>query len=91
MTTSPDSPQQLAEEIERTRTQLGETVEALAAKADLKSRAQDRANQLAVRAKGTANQAMEQVKQNPMPIAVSAAATGVTVLAVLLILRWRRQ
>jgi hypothetical protein len=39
----PDNLQALTEEIERTRTELGETVEALAAKADVKARAQDRA------------------------------------------------
>lgn len=91
MTTSPDSPQQLAEEIERTRTQLGETVEALAAKADLKSRAQVKANQLAVQVKGKANQATVQVRQDPVPVAVSAGATVVAVIAALLLVRWRRQ
>ncbi len=39
----PDNVQELTEEIERTRTQLGETVGALAAKADVKARAQEKA------------------------------------------------
>jgi Protein of unknown function (DUF3618) len=39
----PDNLQALTEEIERTRTELGETVEALAAKADVKARAQEKA------------------------------------------------
>jgi Protein of unknown function (DUF3618) len=38
-----DDLQALTEEIERTRTQLGETVEELAAKADVKARAQEKA------------------------------------------------
>ena len=40
---SSGSLQELTGEIERTRTQLGETVGALAAKADVKARAQDKA------------------------------------------------
>ena len=56
----PDDPQQLAEEIERTREQLGETVEQLAAKADVKARAQDKASQLTGRLKGKAGQARQQ-------------------------------
>jgi post-segregation antitoxin (ccd killing protein) len=56
----PDDPQQLAEEIKRTREQLGETVEALVAKADVKARAQDKASQLTGRLKGKAGQAKQQ-------------------------------
>jgi hypothetical protein len=56
----PADPQQLAEEIERTREQLGETVEQLAAKADVKARAQDKASQLTGRLKGKAGQARQQ-------------------------------
>jgi archaellum component FlaD/FlaE len=56
----PDDPQQLAEEIERTREQLGDTVEQLAAKADVKARAQDKAGQLTGRLKGKAGQARQQ-------------------------------
>ncbi len=37
-----DSVQELTEEIERTRAELGDTVEALAAKADVKARAQEK-------------------------------------------------
>lgn len=39
----PDDLQALTDEIERTRTQLGETVEELAAKADVRARAQEKA------------------------------------------------
>jgi uncharacterized protein YjbJ (UPF0337 family) len=56
----PDDPQQLTEEIERTREQLGETVEQLAAKTDVKARAQAKASQVTGRLKGTAGQARQQ-------------------------------
>ncbi len=51
---------ELRQEIERTREQLGETVEQLAAKTDVKSRARATATELAGRAKSTAAQARTQ-------------------------------
>jgi hypothetical protein len=51
--TSPDK-QQLQAEIEQTRTELGETVEELAAKTDVKGRAKQTAADLSGRAKQTA-------------------------------------
>jgi hypothetical protein len=53
---APDDAQQLQQEIERTREQLGETVEQLAAKADVKARARDKAAELSGRAKSKASQ-----------------------------------
>jgi hypothetical protein len=50
----------MREEIERTREQLGETVQALAAKADVKARAQDKAAQVAGRMKTKARHARQQ-------------------------------
>jgi hypothetical protein len=47
----PDDPQGLQREIERTREHLGETVEALVAKVDVKARAQDEAGRLIGRLK----------------------------------------
>ena len=47
----PDDPQGLQQEIERTREHLGETVEALMAKVDVKARAQDEASRLIGRLK----------------------------------------
>lgn len=55
-----DDPEQLRLEIERTREQLGETVEALVAKADVKARARERAELLSQRLKGTTAQVKEQ-------------------------------
>lgn len=63
----PESLQALTDEIERTREELGETVEALVAKADVKARARDKATEVAGRVssmasqvKGTASQVKEQ-------------------------------
>jgi hypothetical protein len=42
----PDNPEALVEEINRTREELGNTVEALAAKVDVKARAQQKATQV---------------------------------------------
>ena len=56
----PDDPQELREEIERTREHLGRTIEALAAKADVKARAQDEASRLIARLKDRAVQARQQ-------------------------------
>lgn len=59
----PDDPQELQQEINRTREQLGQTVEALAAKTDVKARAQDKAAQLTGRLKGQAAQARQQAAE----------------------------
>jgi small-conductance mechanosensitive channel len=57
---APDDPQELEREIEQTREQLGETVELLAAKADVKKRAQVKATELAERVKTKSGQARQQ-------------------------------
>jgi Protein of unknown function (DUF3618) len=56
----PDDPEQLRQDIERTREQLGETVEALVAKADVKAQAKEKVGQLTDRVKGGTAQAKEQ-------------------------------
>jgi len=56
-------PAEIRADIERTRTELGDTVEALAAKADVKARARIAAGDLKVRAKelaGTGRRALRQ-------------------------------
>jgi hypothetical protein len=55
----------LAEEIERTREQLGETVEALAAKADVKGRAQRRATEAKDNLRGKARAVKDKVTAQP--------------------------
>ena len=64
----PHDEQELRTQIERTREQLGQTVEQLAAKADVKSMARAKAADLAGRAKGLI------AKQRPVPLAVAAGA-----------------
>ena len=56
----PDDPQGLQQEIERTRERLGETVEALVAKVDVKARAQDEASRLIGRLKARVIEARQQ-------------------------------
>jgi CHASE3 domain sensor protein len=58
--TPPDDPQELKQEIERTREQLGETVEALAAKADVKAQARAKAGHVTGRLKSRGAQARQQ-------------------------------
>jgi hypothetical protein len=78
---------ELKQEIERTREQLGETVEALAAKADVKAQARAKASQVTGRLRSRTAQARQQAavaaerlsKATPDPVqrvAVKAAATG---------------
>ncbi len=82
-----DDPQALREEIERTREQLGATVEALAAKADVKSQAKQKASQLTGRLTSQAGQLRQRAteaatsisKATPEPVkqaASNAAATA---------------
>ncbi|WBB81446.1 DUF3618 domain-containing protein [Micromonospora sp. WMMD882] len=53
----------LREEIRRTRMELGETMEALAAKADVKARLRDSAEQARERVREQAGQARERVRE----------------------------
>jgi ElaB/YqjD/DUF883 family membrane-anchored ribosome-binding protein len=54
--TVPEDPDEVRLEIERTREQLGETVEQLAAKADVKKQAQDKAAELRAQMQARASQ-----------------------------------
>src|SRR5271166_3628944 len=94
---------EIQQEIERTRERLGETVEELAAKADVKARARDKAAETKARAQSTAIDATAKaqdkaivvsarVKQNELvqrrwPLA--AAAAGVALISAIVI--WRRR
>jgi ElaB/YqjD/DUF883 family membrane-anchored ribosome-binding protein len=62
VTATPDDEQELEKEIERTREQLGQTVEALAAKVDVKARTQEKLSQLTARVKGKATEASRQLR-----------------------------
>ena len=90
-----DDPEAIRADIERTRSQLGNSVEALAAKADVKARAQQRlagakhrarhaAQNAGERAKATAQQTGQTVRQRPAPIAGILAAVAAAAGAVFL-------
>jgi Protein of unknown function (DUF3618) len=81
---------ELRQEIERTREQLGETVEALAAKADVRKRTRDKAAQATARASGKVHDAASSVSRRPVPAATLAAtATAAAIfLGYLIARRW---
>lgn len=76
---APTSEQELTAEIERTREELGATVEALAAKTDIKARIRAAMSRLAVTTRK---------RRGPLAVAAGAAALG-SIAAV--IARWRRR
>ncbi|MDG9702688.1 DUF3618 domain-containing protein [Streptomyces sp. DH37] len=76
--TDPETPAELRERIERTRQELGDTIEELAARADVKALAQRKASD-AVRAG----------RRNAVPLAAAGGAVLAAVVAVL-VLRGRR-
>jgi hypothetical protein len=78
-----NDPEQLRDEIQDDREQLGETVEALAQKADVKAQVQEKVDER----KEQIGQGVEQVKQRPVPI---AAVVG-GVLAGLVLVRWLKR
>lgn len=81
-------PVQVEREIEATREELGETVAALASKADVKAQVQEKKQEVKARAQGmlgkaadaspdgvasTARQASARARRNPLPFAVAGA------------------
>jgi len=87
------SQEEIQQEIERTREHLGETVEELAAKADVKARAQAKAADVKAQAQAKATELSGQVRRSPVvqrrwPLAVAA---GVLVAGSLVIWRWRKK
>jgi hypothetical protein len=75
----PTDPDQLRGEIAETREELGETVEALAAKTDVKAQAREKQEQ----AKAKVGETVEQAKRDPkIPIAAGAIALLLIVLLV---------
>jgi len=69
--------------IKQTRAELGETVQALAAKADVKARAREQVEVARQRA-------LETVRTNQVPIAI-AVAGAMAVVGIILVLRGRRR
>jgi hypothetical protein len=80
--------EQLRRDIERTRADLGATVEALSHKADVKAHARAKAEQAKVQAREKAELARSQAQQKPaLPL---AAGIGAAIVALWLIRRRRR-
>ena len=80
----------LRAEIKQTRAELGETVQALAAKADVKARMKESAAHTAAQVKSSANQAVERARSRPVPWLAAAGAVAVVVVAIVII-RGRRR
>lgn len=86
----PTDADQLRGEIAETRDDLGDTVEALAAKADVKAHARETVEEQRVRAQEKLDDATEQVRKNPVPVA-AVAGGGLAVMVLLLLLKRRRR
>jgi Protein of unknown function (DUF3618) len=89
---TPQSAPDIQREIEQTRERLGQTVEELTAKADVKTRAQAKVAEVKTRARVKAAEASEQVRRNQVvrrdwPLALVAA--GVLVMGAALARRRR--
>jgi hypothetical protein len=83
---------EIQQEIERTRDRLGETVNELAARADVKARALGKASEVRTKAQNKAAELSgrvrdSQVVQRRWPLAVAA---GVLVVGTVAVRRWRR-
>ena len=67
--TQQQTPEEIRREIERTRSELGDTVEALSHKADVKEQARQKKTEV-----------QERVKSNPTPLLVVGGAVALLVL-----------
>jgi hypothetical protein len=83
-----DDPDAIRADIEATRADVGDSVDALAAKADVKARAGDKAAAARRRVRDTAQRANRTVRSRPGPAAGVAAAV-VTIVSVMVIRRRR--
>jgi Protein of unknown function (DUF3618) len=89
---TPQSAPDIQREIEQTRERLGQTVEELAAKVDVKTRAQAKVAEVKTRAQVKAAEASERVRRNEAvrrdwPLALIAA--GILVMGAALVRRRR--
>jgi len=81
----PDDAQLIRAEIERTREHLGATVELLAAKMDVKSRARAQATELARQAR---SRVASVTRAHPVPLAAAVAGALAVVVSVTI---WQRR
>ncbi len=80
-TPEPTTAPEIQQEIERTREQLGETVEELAAKADIKARARDKADEVKAKAQGKALEAKAKAQDKATEAKAKAQSTATAVSA----------
>jgi hypothetical protein len=80
--------EQLRRDIERTRAELGATVEALSHKTDVKAHAREKAEQAKTQAREKAELAKSQAQEKP---AIPLAAGIVVAIVALLLIRKRRR
>ena len=75
------SPDEIRADIEQAREEVGDTVEALAAKTDVKARARERADEIKAKAKSSTPESAQQggqqvatkVRENPAPFVLGGA------------------
>jgi hypothetical protein len=85
--TTSAEPQEMREQVEQTRAELGDTVAALAEKTHVKTRAQQQAARLGARAKDSLAAGARAAKRHPRPVA--GVLAGVALLAAAIV--WRRR
>ena len=73
----------LRQEIAETRSELGDTVEALAAKADVKARAQEKVAEVKAEARDRVAALRDTARQRPAPLVVTGAAVATVGVLVL--------
>lgn len=84
-----DEPDAIHADIAATRADLGDSVEALAAKTDVKARAKDKAAAVTGRAKGTVQQVGRTVRSHRAP-SVGVFAAVVALVGAVVVIRRRR-
>lgn len=86
---SPDAGvDEIQSDIEQTRKELGNTVNALTAKADISGRAKAKVSDTQAEIAEKAHAAQAAVRESPVPVGAVLAAVGIAVVAALL---WRRR
>lgn len=87
-TQAPDGIEQLQHQIDETREELADTVEALAAKADVKARAKEKFTQIRTQAARRVQPLSDKLKQHRMQIGAGAGAAAAATLALFV---WRKR
>ena len=87
-TQAPDDIEQLQHQIDETREELADTVEALAAKADVKARAKEKAGQIRTEAARRVQPLTAKLMQHRVQIGAGAGVAAATLLA---LFAWRKR